>query len=376
MNRAFFYSCGATLALLLFFMGAGGQTYQYYWGNLHGHTAYSDGNKDAASTGVKTPGGSYAFAKKSEHLDFLGISEHNHHQAGMQLASYSKGLKDANTANKNGTFVCLYGMEYGVISHGGHVIIYGVDKLIGWEDNNFDVECPKSHYNDLWDILAEYPKAFATLAHPKNDDYEDLLNSPYNKTADQVICGVAVMSGPAFAENTDYATAKPGNFVGYFRGMLAAGYHVGPTVDHDNHYLTFGRMASSRTVVLSPKLDRDSIIAAYREMRFYASTDWNAKVQFTLNGFPMGSRINTKVNATIKATVTDPDAGDDVQSIKLMFGEPGSKVLSTVLTSASNTNTLSFSHNAAKGKIFYYYLEITQKDGDKIYTSPIWVHKL
>lgn len=363
-----------TIALVFIHAASIAQVYNYYAGNLHAHTAYSDGNKDGVKTGVTTPTASYAYAKKSEHFDFLGISEHNHGQAKMKLPNYAKGIKEADKANSN-EFVCMYGMEYGVIKGGGHVLIYGVDQLIGWEEHNYDIECPKSDYNSLWDILVDYPDAFATLAHPEQTDYEDLLHQPYNKDADKVLCGVAIMTGPAFAENTDYQSKPAKKFINYFRSLLAAGYHVGPTVDHDNHFLTFGRMASSRTVVLATSLDRNLIMEAYREMRFYASADWNVQVTFTINGYPMGKRINTKKAATIKAVVKDPDASDSIASIKLMYGQPGTNALSTELD-RSATNTLEHTHNAPKGKVFYYYLEITQSDGDKIYTSPIWVHRL
>ncbi len=352
------------------------QEYNYYAGNIHAHSGFSDGNKDAATTGVKTPTGSYAFAKRSEHFDFLGISEHNHSQAKMRLPNYSKGLKQADNSNSDGKFICMYGMEYGVISKGGHVLIYGVEDLIGWENGNYNVECPKSDYNALWDILIEYDGAFATLAHPKSTDFQDLLKNPYNKNADKVICGVAIMTGPAFAENIDYTGKSSSKFVDYFRQLLAQGYHVGPTVDHDNHNLTFGRMASSRTMVLAKKLNRDSIMDAYREMRFYATTDWNMQVKFSINGFAMGQRINTKTNASIKVDVKDLDAADKIATIKLMYGEPGSKRMSTILNTVSNSSTLNFNHPLPKGKVYYYYLEIIQADGDKAYTSPIWVHRL
>jgi hypothetical protein len=283
------------------------QEYQYYFGNLHAHTGYSDGNKDGAKTKVKTPAKSFHFAKSSQHFDFLGISEHNHSQAKMKLANYSKGLQEADDENEDGRFVCLYGMEFGVISKGGHVLVYGVDQLIGWEESNFDIECDKSDYASLWRIIGDYPNGFATLAHPEKGDFNNLLTAPYSLTADKAICGVAIFTGPAFAKDTTYDYKPAKKFIDYFRGLLAAGYHVGPTVDHDNHFLTFGRMASSRTVVLSTELSRDSLIAAYRDMRFYASTDWNTKVEFTLNGFPMGKRINTRKEASIKVKVTDPD---------------------------------------------------------------------
>jgi trimeric autotransporter adhesin len=96
------------------------------------------------------------------------------------------------------------------------------------EKDNFDIECPKSDYKTLWTILADYPKAFATLAHPENTDFQNLLNGPYNKDADKALCGVCIMSGPAFAEDTDYSSKPAKSTVDYFRKMLAIGYHVGP----------------------------------------------------------------------------------------------------------------------------------------------------
>lgn len=356
---------------------AAAQPYNYYAGNLHAHTAYSDGNKDRDDTGVNTPKGSYAFAKKSKHFDFLGISEHNHSSAGMKdKKNYFLGMDQADKENAE-DFVCLYGMEYGVIKGGGHVLIYGVKQLIGWEgdDSNQYIECPKSDYDALWDILAAKPEAFATLAHPEVGDFNGLLNRPYNKDADKVICGVAVMTGPAFAENTDYDSEPAKKFINYFRGLLAAGYHVGPTVDHDNHYLTFGRMASSRTVVLANTLDRASVREAFKEMRFYATTDWNVKVSFELNGQPMGKRVNTRADAVMKVSVTDPDSGDGVESIKVMYGEPGSQEMSRQLYK-SEEKTLTYTHQLPADTEYYYYLEITQDDGDKIYTAPIWVRRV
>jgi len=346
------------------------QTYHYYFGNIHAHTAFSDGNKDHAAG---TPAECYAFAKKSKHFDFLGISEHNHSQAGMQLESYKKGLQQANEANEDGKFVCLYGMEYGVISKGGHVIIYGVDSLIGWEDGNFDIFVAKSDYVSLWKLLAGKHNIFVTLAHPKETDFSDLLHHPYNETADDVIYGVAVKSGPAFTDNTEYAEDPKASYYKYFREMLAAGYKVGPTLDHDTHNTVFGRSTEGRTVLLAQELSRDSLIAAYRAMRFYASDDFNAKVNFTVNGSPMGSTIVANTNATIKVSVTDPDTDDKVASIKIFFGQPGSGELATGLASSTNKNSMTFKHVLENGDDFYYFVEITQKDGDKIYTSPIWI---
>src|SRR5688572_17140594 len=82
-------------------------TYNHYYGNLHAHSSYSDGNADASTSGHTTPFQNYVYANGSLHFDFLGISEHNHSQAGMQKVNYKKGLRQADSATVNGQFVAL-----------------------------------------------------------------------------------------------------------------------------------------------------------------------------------------------------------------------------------------------------------------------------
>lgn len=356
------------------------QTYNFYFGNIHAHSDFSDGNKDKATSHVSTPAGCYAFAKNSQHFDFLGISEHNHFTAtnnpGMLLENYSKGIQQADAENDDGHFVCMYGMEFGVITNGGHVLIYGVDSLIGWEANNFDIFNDKFDYRSLWKLLAARPNAFATLAHPKDNDFKNLLHTSFDQNADAAICGVTIKTGPAFSTKKNYSEKPPGSFYTYYKAMLAKGYKLGPTIDHDTHNTVFGRSHRSRTVVLSRELSRDSIIDGYRQMRFYASEDWNVKVDFTINGFPMGTVIASPVTSIeINVRVTD-DATDKVKSIKVVTGRPGSNQPGTVLSGASvmNSNTLQVTKNVTSARA-YYFVEVIQKDGDKIYTSPVWINE-
>src|ERR1700754_323082 len=180
--RLILFSCFLLAALV-----SRAQPYHYYFGNIHAHTIYSDGAKDSALTRVMTPADCYKFAKSSQHFDFLGISEHNHSGAKMHLSSYAKGLAQADAATDNGKFVCLYGMEYGVINNGGHVVIYGFDKLIGWEHGNYDIFSEKFDYESLFKIISKNPKAFATLAHPAITDYNQLISKPYDPVIDEAV---------------------------------------------------------------------------------------------------------------------------------------------------------------------------------------------
>ncbi|MGG9970149.1 T9SS type A sorting domain-containing protein [Ferruginibacter sp. SUN002] len=361
--------------------------YNFYYGNLHSHTAYSDGNKDSATTGYKTPGQSYAYTKGSYHMDFLGIAEHNHFSSannpGMHLADYAKGVYQADTANNEGTFVCMYGMEWGVIDNGGHLVTYGIPGLVGWESgsggwgptNNYNIFCAKTDYSKFWQIVNSYPNAFCTLAHPQDFDYNNLIEGTLNTSADSAVVGVAVRSGAAFSTTTDYSDAVPSSYSSVYYEALGKGFHVGPNCDQDNHYTNFGRTNKMRTVVLAKSLKRDSIMAAYRAMRFYASDDWNVQVNFTVNGFFMGSDTTAASNSAIQVSVVDPDAGDNVSRIDIYYGVPGSGLNPTSLRSITNNSVLNYTHTTTLGNKFYYFVRVIQADGDIIWTAPIWIYR-
>src|SRR5258705_6373393 len=94
------------------------QTWNYYYGNIHSHSEYSDGNQ-SNTTGYYTVKPCFVYADNSQHTDFFGISDHNHSMAGMSRANFHKGLLEADSVNQNGAFTTMYGMEYGLSNNGG-----------------------------------------------------------------------------------------------------------------------------------------------------------------------------------------------------------------------------------------------------------------
>ena len=348
------------------------QTYNYYFGNIHAHTSYSDGNQDSASSNMTKPLQAFNYAKNAQHIDFYGISEHNHQSAGMiSPLYYHRGMADALTATTS-SFVALYGMEWGVISGGGHVLVYGYDSLIGWDPNGFDVYVGQNDYVNLFKKINEQPTAFGYLAHPAANDYDNLFTTAVNLNADNAIVGLAARSGPASSTNSTYSNPSTGNYIGRYNDALKRGYHLGVGLDHDTHNSVFGKQTAGRLVVLAPSLTRADILDAMRNMRFYSSDDWNTNVNFTIKNKPMGSTLTYSGTPTLVASVTDADVSESVSSITVYYGVPGSGANPTVLTTVNNTANLSFTHNMANNSTYYYYLRITQADGNIIWTSPIW----
>ena len=363
-------------ATILFFCSTfqvSAQNYSYYFGNIHAHSSYSDGNKDSVTSLLTTPLQDYLYAINSEHIDFYGISEHNHASAGMNnLSHYHEGFTYANEATINGSFIALYGMEWGVISGGGHVIIYGYDSLLGWDSGDYDVFVAQNDYTNLWKKINQKKGAFAYLAHPQTTDYNNLFTTSVNSSADSAIIGMAARSGPAFSIDTSYSNPSTANFISRYNDALKHGYHLGVGLDHDTHNSVFGRSTAGRLVLLAPSLTQYEIYNALRKMRFYSSDDWNTQVNFQVNNQVMGSDIIQAGNPNITVNINDTDTTDATSIIAIYYGIPGSGSAPTVLNSVNGSNLLTYTHTILNNATYYYYAKITQADGDIIWTSPIW----
>lgn len=339
-------------------------TLNYYFGNFHSHSEYSDG------TGL--PSGDFAYGDAANCMDFLGISEHNHVAAGMALSNWALGRAQAAAATTS-TFLALYGMEWGVISGGGHVIVYGVDKLLGWDPGQYETYVAKNDYTGTAGLFptinAFGGNAFATLAHPNNSDYNGIM-STYNAEADSAIVGTAVENGPSTSTNTTYSDPPTSMaYLSFYRNMLAKGYHLGPTIDHDNHNVTHGHTATSRTVVLATSLTENNILGAMRQMHFYATEDCSAYVTFKVNDAILGSIVTNSGPPTITVSTT---TSNPVTSLKIYSGVAGSGTNATILTSTTS-GAINYTHTAlANGTSRYYYIDITESDGKRTVTAPIW----
>jgi hypothetical protein len=359
-------------------------TRNFYFGNLHAHSSYSDGNQDNAGF---TPANNYAYAKNSLCMDFLGISEHNHATAGMSLSNWPLGLSQA-TAATNSSFLALYGMEYGVISNGGHVLVYGSNQLFGWESGNYNIYIPKSDYigtpettgttglfRTINNLNVAGGTVFSSFAHPDFSDYNNLANIPFNATADSALVGCAVASGPAFSTSTTYNDPPTSmGYLDYYMKMLSKGYHIGPLMDHDSHNTNFGRSSNNRLAFVAPTLTSGNFYTAMKSRNFYATEDCDTRVTLTVNNQLMGSIVTGTIAPAISVYATDPTSPSSTPTIRLMYGIAGSGVL-PVQVALTTGNTLNYTDNLLGiNANAYYYADITI-NGNRTITAPVWYTK-
>jgi hypothetical protein len=126
-------------------------------------------------------------------------SEHNHMYDGLHQA--------AQWRDEHRGFLALYGQEWGVISHGGHINILNADALLGWERNAqgdllADEETPKSDYQRLYSRLRERGWV-GQFNHPQQGQFS-INGQPLAWTADgdasMLLC--EVMNSSAYSNRT------------------------------------------------------------------------------------------------------------------------------------------------------------------------------
>ena len=388
--------------------------YNFYYGSTHAHSNWSDGGQpvsgcssgNAYGSGTFTPANVFNYANTQAGLDFWVINEHNHliqdaiatNNAPVTEAKvrqrYQDGRAAAVAATVNGSFVALYGMEWGVTTNGdqGHVTLIETPTLFGWESCStcngpnaectpgtncyFDVFTPKRFgYLTLYQRSVENPStagALGILNHPGSGEFD---NYAFNANADNALQGIAVRSGLAFTATTDCATANVGStdYSARWKEALNKGFHLAPAADHDSHCNNYGTGLPTRTVYLAPSLTRADLMAAQRARHFYATEDPNVQLVFRTGdgAHVMGDIFNAAGGATLVANLYDPD-GESFTTLEIWRGQIGGGVPASPFASYASQSSATLVEPLTSGT-YYYYVHAVQADGHDVWSAPMWI---
>lgn len=368
--------------------------YTVYLGNLHSQTSHSDGGADveqcksAQSPGTAPHGPNHAFAyARARGLDVLVVSEHNHMydgsarsapdaDAARARALYRAGLQQAAAFSKTHPgFLALYGMEWGVISNGGHVNIFNSDELLGWETSAkgelmADTLTPRGDYAALYTLMRERGWV-GQFNHPAHSGQFQVNGVPLAYTPDgeeaMVLC--EVMNSTAFSTNVSETETRRSNFEGACNRLLEAGYRVAFSSNQDNHCANWGAAYTNRTGVLLPEgvaLNRANFVDALKARRVFATMDKKSQLVLTANGRMMGERFTNSGTLTLVANFAS-QGGKRAASVAIMEGVPGRNGKVTRLSEKAVTT---FTPAPAA---HFYYAKVTQDDGNVLWSAPVWV---
>ena len=402
-----------------------GFPFNFYYGSLHTQTSYTDGGHPndatcASSTthapGDFTPAMAYNYARNTAHVDFLGISDHNHlfdnacsGCTGAQVIQrYHDGLNAAAAANVEGAFVAIYGMEWGYIANDsfpmeGHVNLYEVPKLFGWESGFYEVFTDPAgiNYPTMYSVAKANPSVWGSMGgfnHPATTTGGDFNGFGYTADGDDLICTTAVISGPAAGFSTTQAdtgnryagpnTAMYPSWATYdtYNRILGAGFHVAPVADSDVHCSNYGTSVHDRTGILATSLTKANIMDALKNRRVFATSDANVQLVYTLVDLTnsvthyMGEGSNrvqgpVPISGQVKlhVSVFDPDPGETVASIKIFEPVPSNTGGQSTLIASGTTSPLDYTFTPPTGK-HTYYVYATLNTGAEMWSAPIWIN--
>jgi len=374
----------------------GGLPYIVYYGNMHSQTNHSDGGAPVAScggaetpqAGTMGPADAYAMMQNQAGGDFLLTSEHNHMYDGSTGTNTSASPTTANNLFNSGlnaasgyrsahpTFLALYGNEWGVISNGGHLNIINPDLLAEWEKNSAGqliggIETPKSDYAALYATM----KARGWIGqfnHPASSGQFKIgtTSLAYDANGAEVMVLAEVLNSSAFSTNTTQTETGRSTYTTAFNTLLERGYKVAPSSDQDNHCANWGLSFTNRTGVLLPTgaaLNTANFYTALKARRAFATEDKTGQLVLTANGHVMGETFANSGALTLAANYAST-SGQSAQRVQFFEGVPGRNGTVTQLTEGSG----SYTFTPATGSHFYYVL-VTQANGLRLWSAPVWV---
>lgn len=329
--------------------------WNFYFGQLHAHTNLSDG------TGTVTEAFSHAAAV--EHLDFFAVTDHSNSfdnhlfgeigADGSAISTEWAAGKAAAAAVTDETFVGIFGYEM-TWPNGvglGHINTFHTPGWQSREQTGFET------LQGYYDALTTVPGGISQFNHPSRayGDFDAFqYYSPEYDAAIQLLEVGGEKGEPAYS---------------YYTKALDAGWHVAPTNNQTNHNGDWGSASSARTVVLAKTLTEESLYEAMAHHRVYASEDWDLEILYKLNGQIMGSILRRAGNYTVTAQLYDPS--DAAIGLVEVIADGGKRVASQKVEDASAEITIPVPSGCS-----YYYLRITQPDGDIAVTAPVWVEDI
>lgn len=327
-----------------------------YFGQLHAHTDISNGAGSVEEA--------FQYASQVDGLDFFAVTDHSDSfdnadmgaidADGADISADWAAGKQVAASVTNGDFVGLFGFEmtWPEDKQLGHISTFNTP---GWQTRDqADFENVPTALENYYKALTSVPGSVSQFNHPDtvHGDFERFDHYSPKYDAAVSLLEVAGEDGVVDCEYYDLALDK--------------GWHVAPTNNQNNHKGRWGDASEARTVVLAKSLTEEALYAAMKDRRVYATQDSDLAIYYELNGTVMGSIIPKSKSAAVTVFLSDP-TDEAIGNVEVVT-DGGAVLVSEYVETPSQVLELSASSGHS-----YYYLRVTQPDGDVAVTAPVWM---
>lgn len=323
-------------------------SYNVYYGSLHNHTNVSDG------TG--TPSQAFAYARDTAGLDFFGIADH---AESITSSEWTTIKNAASTYNNDGAFVAFHGFEWSHSTYGHVAVINTTDYC----------KSSSSSTNTFMELVTwlSSRNGVAFFNHPGRQNSTGIEFNHFTTTPSSKFVGMELWNKSDAFDNyyyNDGYNSSDGN-KSYFDEANLLGWKIGAAGAHDNHTGEWGTTNDYRLAVLATSKTKSAIYDALQNRRFFSTLDKNLTISFEINESQMGSTISS---GTYNAVISAGDSNGEIFSNITLF-KNGSELYTWNPNSANPSITQSLTTLSGD----YYYIKVTQADGDEAISSPIYI---
>ncbi|MBC7247236.1 MAG: CehA/McbA family metallohydrolase [Actinobacteria bacterium] len=318
----------------------------FYFGNLHGHTEYSDG--------AGTPAEAYAWARDVVGFDFFAVTDHGER---LSQAEWEETGVQADAFDSPGEFTALRGFEWSRPEL-GHVVVLGTEDFTGSQTEG---DLPSLY---AWIAARD---ATAQFNHP-GEPVGCFDAFAFHPEAEGCMC--LLETGNKDEGNNDDV------YYPYYHQALDRGWRVAPAANQDNHRLSAN---SHRTVIVAPELTRGALLDALRARRAYATDDPDMRVTFRLGEEWMGSTVT--VSSPAVSFLVEVEDDESIAYLELFTN--GGRVVARLGPEAAGNGRVTWNPEVPVSGDCYFYLRVTERDEDGdddsgsgfqvAVTAPIWL---
>jgi hypothetical protein len=312
--------------------------------------------------------------------------------------------KAASDAAAN-DFLPIYGQEFSSISSGNHVNVLGIDEVITDKNGRFDLlfsrlaaldaQAPNSiilqlnHPDVHADLFYEGQSAKERKKMYNDYGFDDFGENFANlvAAADKFVHLIEVLSGPQATKDTRFDSYRYEDHGNDYCFYLIQGFHISPSVGHDDHYRHWGNKSPARMGVYAESLTKASLFEAIRLNRTFATEDSDLALKFSVNGNPMGSTLTLATDTPLAFRVEVKDGGqaDTTYEATLISGTIHPQTRQTLrkyvekdgkrdTKSANQAGIVSFEGHLVSGEPEFYYVLVEQSDGNRAWSAPVWIN--
>ncbi len=340
------------------------ETYNIYFGQVHSHTNYSDGAGSVEEA--------FQYATQVDNLDFLAVTDHSNSLDNASNSDLNTNVDTSDSdewtsghalADQYSTedFTCIYGFEMTWSNGLGHMNTFNTAGFQSRTQTEYATY--STALQNYYDKLLTAPDSISMFNHPGTTfgDFQDF--SYFAEDIDNQITMIEVGNGEGTIGSSGYFPSYE-----YYTRALDKGWHVAPTNNQDNHKGKWGDANTARTVVLADSNTEENIYDAMRNYRIYATEDNDLSIYYTLDDYIMGTILEEdQVGDNVNIQVVLSDATDEVGTVEVIVNG-GLSVASTTVSGLEGTVNFEIPSNYS-----YYYIRVTETDGDIAVTAPVWV---